>query len=83
MKTTYYYIKVKNLLGRFCNDQYEIYDGKTWVFDREGIILGYRMGYDPSEGPDSPYGIGDTETMREISEISYEEAEKIIHQLPR
>ena len=53
----------------------EIYDADNgWVSDEWAIISDYLMGYDTSEPPGSPYGIGNLSIMDEIEEISEEEA---------
>ena len=40
-----------------------------------------RIGYDPYEPEDSPYRYGATDCLKDIDEISKEEAEKIIGKL--
>ena len=75
----YYRIIPLNRIGRKTESGYELYRNGQWEQDREHLISDRLMGYDPSEPPDSPYGIGNTEIMREIEEISLEEAEKYIH----
>ena len=76
--TKYYRIIPLNRIGRKTASGYELYQNRQWEKDREHLISDRLMGYDPSEPPDSPYGIGNTEIMREIEEISLEEAEKYI-----
>ena len=75
---TYYRIIPLNQIGRKTESGYELYRNGQWVQDEEHLISDRLIGYDPSEPPGSPYGIGNTEIMREIEEISPEEAEKYI-----
>ena len=74
----YYRIIPLNQIGRKTESGYELYRNGQWVQDEEHLISDRLIGYDPSEPPGSPYGIGNTEIMREIEEISPEEAEKYI-----
>ena len=76
--TKYYRIIPLNRIGRKTASGYELYRNGQWEPDTENLISDRLMGYDPSEPPGSPYGIGNTEIMREIEEISPEEAEKYI-----
>ena len=76
---TYYRIIPLNLIGRKTESGYELYRNGQWEQDKEHLISDRLMGYDPSEPPGSPYGIGNTEIMREIETISLEEAETYIH----
>ena len=74
----YYRIIPLNQIGRKTESGYELYRNGQWEQDREYLISDRLMGYDPSEPPGSPYGIGNTEIMREIEEMTAEEAEKYI-----
>lgn len=74
----YYRIIPLNRIGRKTESGYELYRNGQWEQDTEHLISDRLIGYDPSEPPGSPYGIGNTEIMREIEEISPEEAEKYI-----
>ena len=74
----YYRIIPLNQIGRKTESDYELYRNGQWEQDTEHLISDRLIGYDPSEPPGSPYGIGNTEIMREIEEISPEEAEKYI-----
>ena len=74
----YYRIIPLNQIGRKTESDYELYRNGQWVQDEEHLISDRLIGYDPSEPLGSPYGIGNTEIMREIEEISPEEAEKYI-----
>lgn len=78
----YYEIEKFGMIGRgekfsICN--IEIYDAdKGWVRDDWSIISDYLMGYDPSEPPGSPYGIGSLSIMDEIEVIPEKEAQNKI-----
>ena len=57
------------------------YDSKLgkWV-DGGTTLLDNRVGFDPSEPEDSIYRYGNSDCMKEIKEISKEEAEAFISQ---
>ncbi len=81
MNTTYYLILDKTPGKREKNGNsirdYLFQDGR-WIPDTERAIMDRLMGYDPSEPPDSPYGIGNPEIMREIKTISGTDAMRLI-----
>ena len=77
-KTEYYLIR-GYILGKKENDRYFICRDGKWEPDTRNIILDTMFGYSSSEGPDSPYGMFDTDIMDELKHISREEAEAIIH----
>lgn len=82
MSVTYYHIKDLNILGK--EEDYIPYlykPGKGWDVDNGSILMDRIMGYDDSELPGSPYGIGNVDMMGRVKEISKEEAEKFIMQL--
>lgn len=72
---TYYYIKSKELfaMSRGENDNY-IYQNGIWVEDTKNWVCDRLMGYDPYD--DSPYGIGNTDIMDDIEEITEEDFDK-------
>ena len=68
-KWTYYYIECMDLLGRGTDNDYGYYvykDGK-WIEDVLYYIKDHLLGYSPDR-------IGDPDVMREIREVSEEEA---------
>lgn len=69
-----YFLIYKNLVGKVNHDGYYIFQGGTWIDDKDSIILDHLYGYDPSEPSDSPYGIGNTSIMEEMVEITEEKA---------
>ena len=54
-----------------------IFENGEWKVDKDNLIMDRLMGYDPYEPSDSPYAIGNTDIMREIKSITYEEAMKL------
>ena len=66
-------------LGKKENGKYLIYEGGEWQPDIECAILDHLLGYDPSEPPGSPYGIGNSSIMDEIEEISHERAKEYMY----
>ena len=81
MNTTYYLI-LDTIPGKREKEEnrirdYLFQDGR-WVPDTERAIKDRLMGYDPCEPPDSPYGIGNPEIMREIKTISGADAMRLI-----
>ena len=77
MNRTYYYIKVRNLIGKKDDDHYYVFQDGKWKRDTRSIILGYLMGYDETE-EDSLYAIGNTEIMEQIQIITEQELNKIL-----
>ena len=71
---TRYYLILGRRLGIKDGGKYFILRGGAWEEDNNNEIMDRLMGYDPSEPPGSPYGIGNTSIMNEIEEISYEQA---------
>ena len=80
----YYEIQKYGLIARgekFSFFNVQIYDAdRGWVQDEWSIISDYLMGYDPSEPPGSPYGMGSLSIMDEIDVIPKEEALKKIEE---
>ena len=77
MNRTYYYIKVRNLIGKKDDDHYYVFQDGKWKRDTRSIILGYLIGYDETE-EDSLYAIGNTEIMHQIQVITEQEANEIL-----
>ena len=75
-KRTRYFLLNERRLGKQEKGRYYIYTGGEWQPDKECAILDRLLGYDPSEPPGSPYGIGNTDIMDEIEEITYERAKE-------
>jgi len=73
MKTVYYLIR-KSIVGKEENGTFWLFRNGAWVIDRKMVIMDCLFGYDPSEGPDSPYAMGNTDIMEEIEKISEEDA---------
>lgn len=73
-----YYLIWGRLVGKEDCGSYFIYRNGRWEPDDRSMIMDRLMGYDPSEPPDSPYGIGNSDIMDEIEEITYDEAMKQI-----
>ena len=69
-----YYLILGRRLGKKDGGKYFILRDGAWAQDDNNEIMDRLMGYDPSEPPESPYGIGSTDVMDEIEEISYEQA---------
>ena len=78
MNETVYYLIFDMLVGKKEDGRYFLYCENGWIRDSDSVIMDHLMGYDPSEPPGSPYGIGNGSIMADIEEISYELAmEKI------
>ena len=75
---TKYYLIWDRQLGKEEDGKYYLYENSKWVEDRYSVIRDHLIGYDPYEDFDSPYKIGSTDVMREMKEISEEEARKFI-----
>ena len=71
---TRYYLILGRRLGKKDGGKYFLLKDGAWEQDNNNEIMDRLMGYDPSEPPGSPYGIGNTSIMNEIEEISYEQA---------
>ena len=76
-ETTYYLI-LERIVGKQENGVYYIFEDGEWQIDRRCMIMDRLMGYDPSEPPGSPYGIGNLSIMDEIEEITCEKAMELI-----
>ena len=76
-ETTYYLI-LERIVGKQENGVYYIFEDGEWQIDRRCMIMDRLMGYDPSEPPGSPYGIGNLSIMEEIEEITCEKAMELI-----
>ena len=74
-KTRYFLINGRRL-GKKEHGNYFLYKEGEWQPDTECAILDRLLGYDPSEPPGSPYGIGNTSIMGEIEEITYKRAKE-------
>ncbi len=70
-ETTYYKIQDLNMLGKINNDIPYIYKDKQWIVDNDDIIMDRIIGYEPNEG------IGNTDMLDRIAEITREEAEEL------
>lgn len=76
-----YYFKINdlNLIGKMEDYIDYIYDkDKGWVIDNERLLSDRMIGYDASEEPGSHYGIGNTDMLSRINEITEEEAKILI-----
>lgn len=70
-----YYLILERTVGKQEeNGWYYIFKNGEWQWDANNEIFERLIGYDPSEPPDSPYGIGCTDILDEIEEISHEKA---------
>ena len=54
---------------------------KRWQPDKDNVLMDRVTGYDPSEGKGSSYGIGSTEVMSLVKEITEDQARKLINEL--
>ncbi len=72
-KATYYLI-LNRLVGKKEDRMYYLFVNGEWIRDTTSEIYDRLMGFDPSEPPDSPYGMGNGSVMDEIEEITYERA---------
>ena len=78
MNDTIYYLIFERLMGKKEDGRYFLFYNDDWVPDKESIIRDHLMGYDPSEPPGSPYGIGNGSIMDDIKEITHEQAMELI-----
>lgn len=69
-----YYLIRNRIAGKKDGEEYYIFRHGQWEPDEDYMIMDRLMGYDPSEPPGSPYGIGNMDIMDEIEEISPETA---------
>ena len=77
MKTVYYWISDLHIIGRLKDFIPYLYQKDMgWVVDQEHILMDRVMGYEKSEP--SIYGIGSTDMMERVKEISEEEAMQFI-----
>ena len=77
-ESTQYYLIRDHLVGKEEDGRYYIFRDGEWTPDTRCIIMDCLVGYDPSEPPGSPYGIGCSSIMDEIEEISHERAMELI-----
>ena len=75
---TKYYLIYGSVIGKEEDGQYFLLKEGKWVVDTANEISDHLVGYDPSETPDSPYGIGNSSIMDEIQEVPYEMIAKYI-----
>ncbi len=75
---TKFYLLYDHLLGKEEDGQYYLYKDKQWTPDNEYMIMDHLMGYDPGEPSDSPYGMGCSDIMDEIKEITLEKAMELM-----
>ena len=73
-----YYLILERIVGKQENGVYYLFEDGEWQIDRRCVIMDRLMGYDPSEPPGSPYGIGNLSIMDEIEEITCEKAMELI-----
>lgn len=73
-KNVVYYLILDSLVGKEEEGRYYIFRDGQWEPDTGSIIMDRLVGYDASEPPGSPYGIGSGSMMAEMDEISYERA---------
>ena len=73
-----YYLILEHIVGMRKNGIYYLYEDGEWRVDERCMIMDRLMGYDPSEPPGSPFGIGNDSIMDEIEDITYEEAMELI-----
>ena len=73
-KNAEYYLIWDCLVGKQEEGRYYIFRDGTWEHDTGSIIMDRMVGYDASEPPGSPYGMGSGSIMFEMDEISYERA---------
>ena len=82
MKTTTYYLIKKRILGKKVEEkdrtEYYLFQKESWIPDGRLLIFMYLMGYDPTEPEDSPYGIGNSDILEQIEEISLYQAAEFI-----
>lgn len=67
-----YYLILDSIVGKLEEGSYYLFNDQKWCLDTRNVIMDRLMGYDPSEPPGSPYGMGNGSVMDTIEEISYE-----------
>ena len=80
-KEKFYYIEHLDVVGKGHGFAYQIYKNGHWEQDSASLISDRLIGYDPFEPSDSPYKIGCLSVMREIEEITEQEAMEIINRM--
>ena len=79
MKYTWYRVKEDPLPVRKGDGLlFEVYENGRWVKEKGCRLKDLYMGYDPYETEKSPYGIGNTSVMDELTEIDEEQAREMI-----
>ena len=82
MKTTTYYLIKNRILGKKIEEEdrtaYYLFQNESWVPDERLQIFMYQVGYDPTEPVESPYGIGNSDILDQIEEISLYQAAEFI-----
>lgn len=71
MRDVQYYLIWDRIVGKRDAGEDYIFRHGQWEPDKDWLIMDRLVGYDPSEPPDSPYGIGNGSVMAEMEEISY------------
>ncbi len=82
-KTIYYLIEGHTVAKQVKNDgiyskEYIFRNGK-WIEDENSEVMDHLWGFDPSEPEGSPYRFGNGSILREMKEISKEEAVAIMN----
>lgn len=72
---TFFWINDLSLVAKMENYISYIYKNGKWEIDNENIVNDRFIGYDPNEG------IGNTDMLMRIDEITKEEAEKLISKM--
>ncbi len=78
MNETVYYLILDTVVGKREDGKYYLFSENGWIPDTGSVIMDRLVGYDPSEPPGSPYGIGNGSVMAELEEISCERAMELI-----
>lgn len=83
MNTIYYLIEDHTVAKRVKSDgihskEYIFRNGK-WIEDKDSVVMDHLYGFDPSEPKGSPYRFGNGSILREMKEISKEEAVAIMN----
>lgn len=78
--TNYYWINDLKVIAKRDDSVSYLYDmaKKEWVRDMNRYLMDRIMGYDRSEPADSPYGIGSSDMMDRVEEISEDKAFEMI-----
>ena len=72
-----FYLMDNRQLGKKEDGNYYLFKDGKWTADSRLVILGYQIGFDPSEPEGSPYAVGNSEIMDSIREITEQEAAKL------